>query len=131
VDNPKAVLLRMVAQRYGHAQDEAIMVNETKENGTMSRRPNIDVKVLAALENSGVERVKLEVMRMTGTNLFAFCDVKVTRGDALDWLTWKGYQKARWDRVIALITMVAAIVAAAPISMPSFKLLWRTMGSYL
>jgi hypothetical protein len=53
----------------------------------MCKRPNLDVKVLAALESSGVERVKLELMRMTGTNLFTFCDVNVSRGVALDWLS--------------------------------------------
>jgi hypothetical protein len=104
-------------------QDEAIIVNETQKDGTMCKPANIDVKVLAALESSGVERVKLEP--------FTFCDVKVSRGDALDWLSWKGCQKARWDRAIALITMVAAIVAAAPMSMSSFKLLWCTIANYL
>jgi hypothetical protein len=93
-------------------QAEAITVNKTQKDDTMRKRPNIDVKVLASLESSGVERVRLELMRMTGTNLFTFCDVNVRRGDALDWLSWKGYQKARWDQLIALITMVAAIVAA-------------------
>jgi hypothetical protein len=97
----------------------------------MCKRPNIDVKVLAALESSGVERVKLELMRMTGTNLFTFCDVKVSRGVALDWLSWKGCHKARWDRAIALITMVAAIVAAAPMLVSSFKILWCTVVNYL
>jgi hypothetical protein len=53
-------------------QDEAIIVNETQKDGTMCKPANIDVKVLAALESSGFERVKLELMRMTGSNLLHF-----------------------------------------------------------
>ena len=53
----------------------------------MSKRPNIDSKVLDALENAGVERVRLEMERITATNLFTFGDVEVVRGAALDWLS--------------------------------------------
>jgi nucleoside-diphosphate-sugar epimerase len=86
------------------------------DSGPMFKRPdNIDPKVLAALERAGVERVKLELLSPPRANLFTFDDVKVVRGDALQWLSWKASQKAWWVRansIVALITMFAAIAAA-------------------
>jgi hypothetical protein len=89
--------------------------------GLMCKRPNIDPNVLAALESSGVERVKLELLSPPRVNVFTFCGVQVTRGHALDWLNWKACKDARFNRVVALIAMIAAI-AAAIFSFPSF---WR------
>lgn len=85
----------------------------------MSKRPNIDSKVLDALENAGVERVRLEMERITATNLFTFGDVEVVRGAALDWLSWKeneaaseGIRLAKANLRVARIAMWAAIAAA-------------------
>ena len=70
----------------------------------MSKRPDIDFNVLDALENAGVERVKLEMERITATNIFTFGDVEVVRGAALDWLSWKQTRRHQrafdWQRPI-------------------------------
>ena len=72
-------------------------MNLTQKDGPLFKRPvNIDPKVLAALERAGVERVKLELLSPPRANLFTFDDVKVVRGDALQWLSWKASQKA-WE----------------------------------
>ena len=85
----------------------------------MCKRPNIEPKVLEALESAGVERVRLELQRITHINLLTFCDVQVRRGDALDWLSWKANEAAaETERLaknnlrVARIAMWAAIAAA-------------------
>jgi len=83
-------------------------------------RCKLSAEILAALESSGVERVKLELQRITHTNLFTFGGVQVRRGDALDWLSAKARKDARLTQAVAITAMLAGIVAVI-FSIPSWR----------
>ena len=84
----------------------------------MSKRPNIPFDVLRELETFGVEPMKITLMNQAGDNrddLVKFGKVVAKRGDIHDWLKWKANKEAWWIRfntVVALFAMVAAIAAA-------------------